>query len=108
MKLYTVDHKLLWRSEDQKGDWPGAGWPDKVRLGTNSPICKVGAFSRSKYKSFRHWASMTCGVEFDPLVSIDLKLLDRQAAEKLKQDSKDEMLQNARDAAARQQNQGPH
>jgi len=108
-KLYTADHKLLWRSEDQKGDWAGAGWIDKVRLGTNSPVCKVGAWSRSKYKNFRHWASMTCGVDFDPLASIDIKLLDRHAAEKLRQDEKDEMVRNARDAAARQQqeSQGP-
>jgi hypothetical protein len=104
-KLYTTDHKLLWRSEDQKGDWAGAGWIDKVRLGTNSPVCKVGAWSRSKYKSFRHWANMTCGVEFDPLVSIDLKLLDRQAAEKQKQDRNNEMLRNAHEAAAKQQQQ---
>jgi hypothetical protein len=102
-RLFTVDHKLLWKSEDQKGDWAGALWPDKVRLGTNSPVCKVGAWSRSKYKNFRHWASMTCSVEFDPLVSIDLKLLSRQAAEKQKQNSTDEMQQNAREAAAKQQ-----
>lgn len=67
-RLYTLDHKLLWKSENQKGDWLGAGWPDKVRLGTNSPVCKVGAWNRSKYKNYRHWASMQCGVEFDPLV----------------------------------------
>jgi hypothetical protein len=36
-RLYTLDHKILWKSEDQKGDWHGALWPDKVRLGTNSP-----------------------------------------------------------------------
>jgi len=72
-RLYTVDHKLLWKSEDQRGDWLGAGWPDKVRLGTNAPVCKVGRMSRSKYKTFRHWATERCGVEFDPLVTIDLK-----------------------------------
>jgi len=104
-RIYTVDHKLLWKSEDQKGDWAGAGWIDKVRLGTNSPVCKVGAWSRSKYKNFRHWASMTCGVDFDPLLSIDLKLRDRQAAAKEAQDAKDAMVQNARDAAAKQQKQ---
>lgn len=101
-RLYTADHKLLWRSEDQKGDWLGAGWPDKVRLGTNSPVCKVGARSRSKYKNFRHWASERCGVEFDPLVTIDLKLQNRQAVEKTKRDSQDEMIRNAQDAAAKQ------
>jgi hypothetical protein len=101
-RLFTVDHKLLWKSEDQKGDWLGAGWPDKVRLGTNSPVCKVGRMSRSKYKNFRHWATQQCGVEFDPLVTIDLKLQNRQATEKAKQDSKDEMIRNAQDAAAKQ------
>jgi hypothetical protein len=101
-RLYTPDHKLLWKSEDQKGDWLGAGWPDKVRLGTNSPVCKVGAMSRSKYKNFRHWAAQRCGVDFDPLVTIDLRLQNRQAAEKEKQDSKDEMIRNAQDAAEKQ------
>lgn len=104
-RLYTVDHKLLWKSEDQRGDWLGALWPDKVRLGTNSPVCKVGAWRRSKYKNFRHWATETCGVEFDPLVIIDLKIRDRQTAEKEKQDSKDEMIRNAKDAAAQQKKQ---
>jgi hypothetical protein len=92
-RLYTLDHKLLWKSENQKGDWLGAGWPDKVRLGTNSPVCKVGAWNRSKYKNYRHWSSMQCGVEFDPLVNIDIKL---QAAQKAKAD----MVQNAHEAAA--------
>jgi hypothetical protein len=76
--IYTMDHKLLWSSETQKGDASGARWPDKVRLGTNSPVCKVSASDRPKYKSFRHWARTACGVEFDPYVSIDLKLIDRQ------------------------------
>jgi hypothetical protein len=101
-RLYTIDYKLLWKSENQKGDWLGAGWIDLVRLGTNSPVCKVGAWSRNKYKNFRHWASLRCGVEFDPPVSIDLKLLSREAAEKAKQDDKDEMIRNAQEAAAKQ------
>ena len=78
---------------------------DKVRLGTNSPVCKVGRESFKVQKLSPYWASMTCGVEFDPLVSIDIKLLDRQAAEKLRQDEKDEMLQNAREAVAKQKQQ---
>lgn len=86
--LYTVDYKPLWNSQDQKGDWPGAGWVDKVRLGTNSPVCKVGTWSRAKYKNFRYWASTTCGVEFDPLVSIDIKLREKRAAAKAAQASK--------------------
>ena len=90
--LYTLDHKLLWRSVDQKGDWAGAGWPDEVRLGTNSPVCKVGAWERPKYKNYRHWASTKCGVEFDPLVSIDIKLEDKKA-------DHDQMERNAEDAA---------
>jgi hypothetical protein len=101
-RLYTIDYKLLWKSENQKGDWLGALWPDLVRLGTNSPVCRVGAWSRNKYKNYRHWASMTCGVEFDPPVSIDLRLMSREAAEKAKQDSSDEMIRNAQEAAAKQ------
>jgi len=58
--------------------------------------------SRSQYKNFRHWATERCGVEFDPLVTIDLRLQNRQAAEKEKQDSKDEMIRNAQDAAEKQ------
>jgi hypothetical protein len=45
---------------------------------------------------------MTCGVEFDPLVSIDLKLQDRQAEAKRVQDADDEMIRNATEAAAKQ------
>lgn len=81
--IYTAaDNKLLWKSQDQRGDWYGATWMDKVRLGTNSPVCKVGTFRGSKYKNYRYWASTTCGVQFDPLVSIDIKLLDKQAAKR--------------------------
>jgi hypothetical protein len=41
-------------------------------------------------------------VEFDPPVSIDLRLMSREAAEKAKQDSSDEMIRNAQEAAAKQ------
>jgi hypothetical protein len=102
-RLYTTDHKLLWDSKHQKGDWMGAIWPDLVRLGTNSPVCKCGSFQRSKYKNFRHWASERCGVEFDPLVSIDMKLREKQAAEQQKQDAANELVENAREAARKQQ-----
>jgi hypothetical protein len=79
--IYTVaDNKLLWRSQEQRGDWYGATWMDKLRLGTNSPVCKVGTWRGSKYKNYRYWASNTCGVQFEPLVSIDIKLLNKQAA----------------------------
>jgi len=55
-----------------------------VRLGTNSPVCKIGNFKGSKYKNYRHWATTTCGVEFDAAVSIDIKLRDKQAAQAAK------------------------
>ena len=38
---------------------------------------------------------------------IDLKLQNRQTAEKEKQDSKDEMIRNAQDAAAKQKKEQP-
>jgi hypothetical protein len=101
-QIYTVDHKLLWRSSDTKKDWFGAQWSDLVRLGTNSPVCKVGYFQRPDYKTFRHWASTKCGVEFDPPISIDLKLLTKQAAVQDRQNEKDEMVRNAREAATKQ------
>lgn len=101
-RIYTTDHKLLWTSESQKGDWMGAGWIDKVRLGTNSPVCRVGAWQRSKYKNFRHWASTKCGVQFDELVSIDVKLQNRRDALKRQEDTQAEMLRNAQEAAAKQ------
>jgi hypothetical protein len=87
--VYTVaDNKLLWTSQQQRGDWYGATWVDKVRLGTNSPVCKMGSWRGSKYKNYRYWASTTCGVVFDPLVSIDIKIRDKQGATKAVKESK--------------------
>jgi hypothetical protein len=82
-RMYTKDHVLLWSSEHQKGDFIGAGWPDKVRLGTNSPTCKkprAGSFDGPKYKNYRNWGTIHCGIQFDPLVSIDIKLRNQAAA----------------------------
>ena len=105
--LFTTDNKLLWKGTNQKGDWLGAQWPDLVRIGTGSPTCKVGAWQRSSFKNYRHWASEHCDVQFAPLASIDIKLLDRQTAEQQKQGQKDEMLRNAQDAAAKQNHAQP-
>jgi hypothetical protein len=100
--LYTADHKLLWRSTDQKGDWLGAQWPDLVRLGTGSPTCKVGAWQRSSFKNYRHWASEHCSVQFAPFVSIDLRIKTKQKASAQQDREKQQMIDNAKDAAAKQ------
>jgi hypothetical protein len=74
--LYTKSGRLLWSSVEQKGSWVDL-WPDKLRDGTNSPVCKKsmpGSWSRHKYRTYRQRASHKCQVEFDPLVSIDLEL----------------------------------
>jgi hypothetical protein len=108
-RIYTTDRKLLWQSVDQKGGWTDL-WPDKIRKGTNSPGCGQSHFGSSdlhKYKHYRDWGIQKCGIQFDSLVSIDLKLLNRQAEEKQKQDSKDELLRNAQDAAAKQKQAQP-
>lgn len=101
-RIYTVDHKLLWRSIDTKGDWPGAIWADKVRPSTNSPLCKCGSFQRPKYKNFRNCPTTKCGVEFAPVVSIDLKLESKQEATDAEQNDRAQMMKNAREAAANQ------
>ncbi len=107
-RIYTSEYKLLWRSSDQK---KATLWIDKVRLGTNSPGCDGRNWSdikdAHKYKNYRRWAAEKCGIEMPPFVSIDLKLLDRQAEEKRKQDSKDEMLRNAKEAAEKQKQGQP-
>lgn len=79
--LYTTNGRLLWRSVDQKGSWVDL-WPDRLRDGTNSPVCKKsmpGSWSRHKYRTYRERASHKCGVGFDPLVSIDLELRSRES-----------------------------
>ena len=103
-KIYTRDNKLLWRSTDQKGHFPDQ-WPDKIREGTNSPICKrpaAGSWDAHKYKNYRNWGEQKCGIVFDPEVSIDLHLQEKQNAAKQQQDERNQIVQNAKDAAAKQ------
>ncbi len=104
--LYTPDHKLIWKSENQQAHWPDTLWYEKLRVGTNSPACRKPAFTTHYYRTFRQLASGRCGVEFDPPVSIDIKANERlaakQAATGQKQSEADEMKRNAQDAAAKQ------
>jgi hypothetical protein len=108
-RLYTPDHKLIWKSENQKSHFPDL-WPDKLRNGTNSPSCPRPTWTTHYYKNFRQLASERCKVEFDPLVSIDIKAnartAQKQAAIDQKQSEADEMKRNAQEAAAKQQPQG--
>ena len=101
-RLYTPDKKLLWKSADQKGDHVGSIWADKLRLGTNSPECKVGAWSRHSYKTYRHWASTHCSVQFPSAVSIDLKMLAKANQVHVEAAAQKQMVDNA-EAAARKQ-----
>jgi len=103
--LFTKDHKLLWKSEGYKGLHWYELWPDLLRDATFIGPCNVPA-SKTKNR-YREYASEKCGVKFDPLASIDLKLLDRQTAEQQKLGQKDEMLRNAQDAAAKQNQAQP-
>jgi hypothetical protein len=102
VRLYTTDHKLIWKSDSAKGDSWHDLWPDKLREYTNSPPCKRSAFSAKRYRNYRQWASENCGVQFDPLVSIDLKLQARQDAAANQQAENREMIENAKEAAAKQ------
>jgi hypothetical protein len=99
VKLYTSDHKLIWKSETQKG-W--LLWYEKLREATGSPACPRSAFSTRRYKNYRQWASEQCRVVFDPLVAIDIKANSRIAARDQKQAEADEMKRNAEEAAAKQ------
>jgi hypothetical protein len=108
-RLYTPDHKLIWKSENQKSHFPDL-WPDKLRNGTNSPPCKIpaaGSFARHKYKNYRNWGTIKCGIAFDPFASIDIKANARLAQKESGADQKaaetDEMKRNAQEAAAKQQ-----
>ena len=98
-RLYTVDHKLLWQSTDQHGDHIGSTWADKLRLGTNSPMCHVGLSQRHDYKTYRHWASVKCGVVCDPPVDIDLKLQAKESAAHNEDQDNQQMVENAKAAA---------
>ena len=108
-RIYTTDHKLLWRSLDQKKDHWSDLWIDKVREGTNSPGCDGRNWSVSKdshkYKNYRRYASEKCAVEMPPLVSIDIKLQSFQAVAKAKEDQQQQMLNNAKEAAEKQSRQ---
>lgn len=99
--LYTTDRKLLWTSSEQKGGWIGDRWPDLVRLGTGSPECKVSAWERSRFRNYRHWASTKCGVEFAPLVRIDIQIEAKRDADAMSSLE----LRNAEDAARKQKSQ---
>ena len=99
-RLFTQDHKLIWKSEDQKGHFPDL-WPDKLLLGTNTPHAECRK-PRMGYKNFRQWSSEHCGVDFDPLVSIDLKLEARKAEAAAKLSAQAEMKLNAEEAARQQ------
>jgi hypothetical protein len=103
-RLYTRDHKLIWKSENQKGHGPHeALWYDKLKLGTLAPPCQMpGAWGWSKYKNFRHWGTVSCGLDFDPLVVVDVKAEARHAIVAQKQSEADEMKRNAQEAAAKQ------
>jgi len=109
VKLYTPDHKLIWKSETQKGATWHDLWPDKLREATGSPVCPRNPFSAHRYKNYRQWASERCGVVFDPLVSIDIKanarLAAKQATANQRQAETDEMKRNAEEAAAKQKAQ---
>jgi|GEM_PF-5266870 len=107
-RLFTPDHRLIWKSENEKGHGPHeALWMDKLRLGTLAPPCKApGTWGWSKYKTFRHWASTTCGINFAPAVHIDIKANARLAAKESARNEKlveaEEMRRNATEAANQQ------
>ncbi len=107
-RLYTTDYKLLWKSEGQKGDHIGSDFMDKLRLATESPYCKrPGTWQQHEYKTYRQWASTKCGVQFDPLVSIDLNVEAKKAAAEQVQNEQQQMIDNAKAAAAKQQQKSP-
>lgn len=105
VKLYTPDHKILWKSDGIKGQHWYDGWADKLREATFTTLpadCKTPA-GKSTDDHFRKWVSEKCGVTFDPLVSIDIKANARLAAKNAKTEEADEMKRNAVEAAAKQQ-----
>lgn len=108
-RIYTTDHKLLWRSIDQKKDHWSDLWVDKVREGTNSPGCDGRNWSVSKdaqkYKNYRRWAAEHCGIEMPPPVSIDIKLQVAQNAAAATEQEKQQMIENAKEAAEKQKQQ---
>ncbi|RSL18457.1 hypothetical protein EDE15_4031 [Edaphobacter aggregans] len=59
--------------------------------------------TRKRYaRNYRHWAETTCGLEFDPVVSIAIKAQARQNAANGKQAELDEMRKNALDVVEKQ------
>lgn len=105
VRIYTPDHKLVWKSEHLKGDHWYDMWPDKIRERLANLNCSAPA-GKGTGEKFRNWASEKCGIEFDPLVSIDIKARDRAAEKQAiidqKQSESDEMKRNAAEAAAKQ------
>ncbi|HEX3569641.1 MAG TPA: hypothetical protein VHU44_02345 [Acidobacteriaceae bacterium] len=108
-RVYTTDHKLLWRSVDQRKDHWSDLWIDKVREGTNSPGCDGRNWSVSKdahkYKNYRRWAAEKCGIEMPTLVSIDIKLQAAQDVASAKEQEREQMIENAKEAAEKQKQQ---
>jgi len=100
-RLYTADHKLIWKSDRLKGNHWYDLWPDKLRESTFRLDCRIPA-GKGDGEHFRKWATEKCGVDFDPLVSIDIKANARLARANQKQAEADEMKRNAEEAAVKQ------
>jgi hypothetical protein len=105
-RIYTLDHKLVWKSELIKAKFPYTQWNDKIHMPPLAPACKMpNGWQAHDFKNFRHWASERCAIVFDPPISIDLKANRRTAEKTAKQDELEEMRHNAQNAAAKQQEQ---
>lgn len=102
-RLYTADHKLIWKSQGQKGQHWYDLWPDLLREATFTSPCNVPA-AKSGDK-FRKYAANKCDVSFDPLVSIDLKIRAKKDAAAQQAAEQQHMIQNAREAAQKQRQQ---
>ena len=100
--LFTPDRKLIWNSEDQKGEHWTDLWPDKLREGTNSPACKMprsGSFDLHRYRTYRAWGEHHCGIIFDPAVDIEVQ---RKVSNDPGKQRQMEMKTNAEQAAQKQ------
>lgn len=100
VRLYTTDHKLLWKSDGYKGQHWFDGWVDLLREATFQAPCNIPA--KASGNNFRKFASEKCEVEFDPSVSIDIKLQAKMAAA-ADASAEQQMIDNAKQAAAKQQ-----
>lgn len=98
-RIYTIDHKLVWDSEMEKGTL----WQDKLKKPPLAPACKLpGAWSSNQYHfQYRNWAAEKCGISFDPAVSIDIKANDRLARIQAPLNEVEEMKRNAAEAATK-------